>query len=104
MRRRKTQPRKITQKKKTSRKNIYLGKRVRDVRKPGLDSVREVRGITREIIRDYQQHRISYRTAVSRMNLLELVVKKDRDFQGRKEAQVKGIIDRARARLMRMRR
>ena len=95
--------RKSPQKKKKRRGNVYLGKRVRDVRKPGLDSVREVRGITREIIRDYQQHRISYRTAVSRMNLLELVVSRDSDFHG-KEAQGRGIIDRARARLMRMRR
>jgi hypothetical protein len=95
---------KSTQKRKTSRKNIYLGRRVRDTGKRGLDNIGEVRGITREIIKDYKQHRISYRTAVSRMNLLELVVTRDSDFQGRKEAQAREVIDQARKRLMRMRR
>ncbi len=86
----------------SKRRNIYLGKRVRDTGKPGLDNTREVRGISRAIINDYENNKIPYRTAMSRMNLLELVVSRDSDFQGRAEA--RAIIDKARAKLMRMRR
>ena len=89
---------------KSSRKgNVYLGKRVRDTGRPGLDNLREVRGIANAIIYDYTHHKIPYRTAMSRMNLLELVVSRDSDFEGIKEAQARAIVDRARIRLMKMR-
>ncbi|MBO8175422.1 MAG: hypothetical protein H0Z18_09210 [Thermococcus sp.] len=100
MRRRKTSQRRTSRR----NRNVYLGKRVRDTGKPGLDNLREVRGIANAIIYDYTHHKIPYRTAMSRMNLLELVVSRDSDFQGRKEAMARNIIDRARARLTRMRR
>lgn len=83
--------------------NIYLGKRVKDTGRPGLDNIKEVRGIANAIVRDYKQHRITYRTAMSRMNLFELVVTRDSDFTGRKETIARRIIDQARERLMRMR-
>jgi len=70
----------------TGRKTVYLGHRVPDIRRAGLDNPREVRGIVNEILEDYERGRISYRTAMSRLNLLSLIVKKDRDFRGKREA------------------
>lgn len=65
-------------------RSVYLGKRVKDTGAPGLDKVREVRGIANAIIEDYRAGRIPYRTAMSRMNLLSLIVKKDRKLAGHK--------------------
>ena len=65
-------------------RNVYLGKRVPDTGKKGLDNVREVRGIRDAILEDRRKGRISKRTAASRMNLLKLAVMRDRDFRGLK--------------------
>jgi len=54
--------------------NVYLGKRVKDIRKKGLDTIKELRGICRAIINDYKKGRISYRTACSRFALLTNIV------------------------------
>lgn len=70
-----------------ARKYVYLGKKVKDVGKPGLDSVSEVRGIRDQIIKDRKAGRISARRAASRMNLLKLSVMRDRDFRGAKRRQ-----------------
>ena len=67
----------------------YLGKRVRDVGKCGLDSLSEVRGIVAEIIKDYKTGKITYRTAMSRMNLLSLIVTKAKAFKAKKKTQKK---------------
>ena len=48
----------------------YLGKRVRDVGKPGLDQPREFLGILRSIIKDYKEGVISYMKARGRLLLL----------------------------------
>ena len=56
----------------------YLGKRVPDIRKHGLDTATEVREIARLIEVDYRKKRISYRTAMARYNLLELLLKKNK--------------------------
>ncbi|MCD6301073.1 MAG: hypothetical protein J7L82_03270 [Staphylothermus sp.] len=85
-----------------ARSNVYLGKSVKDVNKKGLDSLSEVEGIAKNIIKDYQQERISYRTAISRMNLLELVVSRDSDFKGAKKKKARKIVDKYRAKLMSM--
>ncbi len=82
-----------------ARKNIYLGKRV-DTRKKGLDNLREVKGIAEAILRDYKAGRISYRKAMSRLNLLELIVSRDSDFQKRtKKKKARSIVDKFREKL-----
>lgn len=48
----------------------YLGKRVPDINRPGLDSAKEFRAILREIIRDYRSGRIDRKTARGRLLLL----------------------------------
>ena len=87
-----------------ARENIYLGKRVKDTGKKGLDKLSEVRGIARNILKDYRKKRISYKTAMSRMNLLTLIVSRDSDFQkGSKKTRAKRIIERYRKRLKKLR-
>ena len=81
------------------RRNIYLGHRVPDTRKPGLDNLREVEGISRAIVQDYRRGRINRRKALRRLNFLKLIVSRDRDFQGRKKLKALKIIDRYRDRL-----
>jgi len=82
------------------RKNVYLGTRVRDTRKKGLDNLREVEGIAEAIIRDYKSGRIGYRKAMSRLNLLELIVSRDSDFQKRsKKKKARSIVDKFREKL-----
>ncbi|MEM5831224.1 MAG: hypothetical protein QXO40_03415 [Candidatus Aenigmatarchaeota archaeon] len=51
-------------------RTVYLRKRVRDVRKKGLDSISEFYGIMREIMRDYRLGRISAKKARGRLLLL----------------------------------
>ena len=70
----------------TGRKTVYLGHRVPDTGKPGLDSAKEDKAIARAILKDYESGRIDKRTATSRLNLLELIIKKDKDMKGKKEA------------------
>jgi len=81
------------------RENIYLGTRVEDTRDEGLDSIREVHDIAEAIIDDCVSGRISYRTAMARMNLLELVVARDSDFYGEKERKARRLIDSMRRKL-----
>lgn len=85
----------------TGRRTVYLGHRVRDTGRPGLDNPKEVEGITKAILDDYKKGRISYRTAMSRLNLLKLVVKKDKKFHGKRKAYKE--IEQAKKRLKRMR-
>jgi len=75
------------------RKYVYLGKRVRDTGKKGLDNLSEVRGIRDAIIEDREKGRINVRTASSRMNLLKLVVSRDSDFRGVKKQRALNIVD-----------
>ena len=81
-----------------SKRNVYLGKRVKDTGAPGLDKVKEVRGIANAIIEDYKAGRLPYRTAMSRMNLLSLIVKKDRKLAGHK-LKAEEVVERARRQL-----
>ena len=88
------------------RENVYLGKSVPDIGKPGLDRAEEVEGICRQILEDYRGRRISYKTAMSRLNLLTLIVSRDSDFDTlhpRKKARAKRIIEEYRERLKRLR-
>ena len=83
----------------TGRKTVYLGHRVRDTGKAGLDSIREVRDIAKAIRQDYRMGRITRATAMRRLNLLELAVSRDRDFTGRKKSKARRIIDKIREKI-----
>jgi len=86
--------------KKRKRRNVYLGKRVKDVGRRGLSNYREAKGIADEIVADYRKRKITYRTAMSRLNLLELVIKKDSDFRGKRRA--RAYVDKKRKELQRI--
>ena len=86
-----------------SNDNVYLGTKVKDTRKPGLDSIAEVKRICEAILNDYKSGKISYRKAMSRLNLLSLVVKRSKEFTGDKEKNAMDTIDRYREKLMSMR-
>ena len=66
------------------RNYVYLGRRVPDTGKKGLDNLNEVRGIRNAILEDRKTGRISQAKAARRMNLLKLSVMRDRDFRGAK--------------------
>jgi len=76
-----------------SREYVYLGKRVRDTGKKGLDNLSEVRGIRNAIISDYKRGRIPKRKATRRMNLLKLIVMRDSDFKGAKRKRAISIVN-----------
>ena len=52
------------------KRNVYLGRRVRDIGRPGLDRPSEFREIADAILRDYKAGRISAATARGRLLLL----------------------------------
>ena len=86
------------------RKYVYLGKRVKDVGKKGLDKISEVKGIRDAIIEDREKGRIDARKASSRMNLLKLVVSRDSDFRGAKKQRALSIVDKGIQKLKNMNR
>ncbi len=78
-------------KKKLDRRNVYLGKRVPDTGRPGLDNLTEVEGISKAIIEDYEKGRISKRTANGRFALLcNVIIPKDSKL-GRKKKEAEQI-------------
>ena len=79
--------------------NVYLGKRVPDTGESGLSNIHEVKEIADAIIDDCVSGRIPYRTAMARMNLLELVVVRDKSIRGEYEKRVRALIDRKREEL-----
>ncbi|MEB3759763.1 MAG: hypothetical protein GSR81_02845 [Desulfurococcales archaeon] len=79
--------------------NVYLGSRVKDTGEGGLSNIGEVRQIADAIIDDCVSGRISYRTAMSRMNLLELVVVRDKSIRGEYEKRIRAMIDNKREEL-----
>ena len=76
-----------------ARKYRYLGRRVYDAKPKGLSSVREVRDITREILRDYRSGRVSRGTALRRLGLLKLAVMRSHRFRGPKREKAIKLID-----------
>ena len=81
---------------------VYLGKRVPDTGKKGLDNLKEVEGITNAILRDYQSGKIPRSLAATRLNLLKLVVMRDSDFKGAKRREAIEIVDEAREKFKKM--
>ena len=86
-----------------SRKNVYLGTRVRDIPPKGLSHPREAKQIADAIVQDYRMKKISYKTAMSRMNLLELVVQRNRRFKPSQKERIRWYIDKKRERLKKLR-
>jgi len=79
--------------------NVYLGETVPDVCRPGLDSPMEVKRICARILEDYHSRRTSYRKAMSRLNLLELIVQKSGNFTLEEKMRLRHSIDEARREL-----
>ncbi|MGC9121330.1 MAG: hypothetical protein ACP5HP_00105 [Thermogladius sp.] len=57
----------------------YLGKEVIDVGDPGLDSIPEFYGIASAIWRDWNEGKISTKTAIGRLMLLKLLTNKNKN-------------------------
>jgi len=85
------------------RRYKYLGKKVEDTGEKGLDSVEECKAIADAILEDYEEGRISYRTAMSRLNLLELIAEKNSKFTSSETAACREHVDEVREELMEMR-
>jgi len=79
---------------------VYLGKKVEDIGEPGLDTVEECKAIADAIYEDYQSGEISYRTAISRLNLLELVAARNSKFTSEEERECREYVDKVREELM----
>ncbi|WP_457751048.1 hypothetical protein [Thermococcus sp.] len=66
-------------------RNIYLGRRVKDTGKKGLDNLREVRDICKAILADFKRGRIPYATAMRRLVFLRTtVIKRSEKLVGKK--------------------
>jgi len=79
---------------------VYLGKKVEDVGEKGLDTVEECKGIADAIYEDYINGEISYRTAISSLNLLELVAARNSKFTSAEERECREYVDEVREELM----
>ncbi|AJC72174.1 hypothetical protein X802_08495 [Thermococcus guaymasensis DSM 11113] len=85
-------------------RNIYLGKRVKDTGKKGLDNLREVRDICEAILNDYKRGRIPYAKAMRRLVFLRTtVIKRSEKLVGKKR-KAYAIVRRYEERLRKIRR
>lgn len=84
-------------------RTVYLGKRVKDTGKKGLDTLREVEDICRAIIYDYTKKRISYATAMRRLTFLRTTVIKRSSKMTGKKRKAYAIVERYKEKLKRMR-
>ena len=82
------------------RKYVYLGRKVEDVGEEGLDTVEECRKIADAILEDFREGRISYRTAMSRLNLLELIAERNSKFTSYEATACRDYVDEVREELM----
>ena len=73
--------------------NKYLGKKVPDLGGKSLSNPLEVLGIASNIVGDYITGKIDLKTATSRLNLLELIVQRDSDFNDIEKALSRAIVD-----------
>ena len=68
----------------TGRKTYYLGHRVPDRGEPGLSSLREVEGICKKILSDYERGRLSKKEASGRFaRLHNAIIPRDKSFKGK---------------------
>jgi hypothetical protein len=84
------------------RRYVYLGRRVEDIGEPGLDTVEECKAIADAILEDYEEGRISYRKAMSRLNLLELIAERNSKFTDAEAAECRDYVDSVREELVAM--
>jgi hypothetical protein len=75
---------------------VYLGKKVEDIGEKGLDTVEECKGIADAILEDYESGAISYRTAMSRLNLLELIAERNSKFTSAEAEECRDYVDKVR--------
>lgn len=81
-------------------KTIYLGKRVKDVGKKGLDRASEVEGICKAIISDYKRGKIDYKTAMARLNFLQTtVIPRDKKMSSTEKKRALSIVRKYKKRL-----
>ncbi|MCD6563110.1 MAG: hypothetical protein J7K23_04225 [Thermoproteales archaeon] len=78
---------------KPKRRYKYLGKKVKDRGKPGYDSYIEGKDIAKAILRDFEEHRISRKLAVTRLNLLELATQRNSMLSQWEKKVVRNFID-----------
>jgi len=78
----------------------YLGKKVEDIGEEGLDTVEECKAIADAILDDYENGTISYKTAMSRLNLLELIAEKNSKFTSYEAMECREYVDEVREELM----
>ena len=84
-------------------RNIYLGRRVEDTGKKGLDNLREIRDICKAILEDYKRGRIPYAKAMRRLVFLRTtVIKRSKKLVGKKR-KAYAIVRRYEKQLRRMR-
>jgi len=68
------------------RRNVYLGTKVKDIGRKGLDTLKEVEGICKAILKDFKTHKITYAKAVRRLVFLKTtVIKRNSKLQGKKK-------------------
>ena len=82
---------------------VYLGKRVKDIRGKGLDTVKECKEIADAILEDYKNGEIEYKTAMSRLNLLELIASKNSKYSQYQEYECRKYVDKVREELQALR-
>jgi len=71
---------------KSKNRNIYLGKKVKDVGRKGLDTLKEVEDICKAILEDYKKGVIDYAKAVRRLVFLKTtVIKRNSKLEGKKK-------------------
>lgn len=75
------------------REYVYLGKKVPDRGKKGIDRPSEVIGITNAILRDYRNHKISKTTFNRRLALLGLATVKDKDLNKKQKGKLLAVIN-----------
>jgi len=86
-----------------SGRNIYLGRRVKDTRKKGLDNLRE-EDICKAILEDYKKKKVPYATAMRRLVFLRTtVIKRSEKLVGKKRKAYK-IVKKYEDRLRKIRR
>lgn len=73
-------------KKAKRKKNVYLGTKVKDIGRKGLDTLKEVEDICKAILEDYKKGVIDYAKAVRRLVFLKTtVIKRNSKLEGKKK-------------------
>ncbi|MGQ4916037.1 MAG: hypothetical protein ACP6IU_14995 [Candidatus Asgardarchaeia archaeon] len=72
---------------------VYLGKRIRDLGKKGIDRPSEVDGILNAIVKDYRGHKISKLQFNRRTAILGLATVKDKDLTEKQKGELLAYIN-----------